>query len=296
MGVDVSVIVPRSDHGTPGPLIGAFERQTLPADRWELIVADPNRRAVGDGGNGRVRHLLTPAVAGRAGALNRGIAAAEGELVVLLADDFVPVPEFLAEHVALHDADPRAEVVGVGPGLFPDDVRSDPFARWLEDSGRLFGFAFTDPGAELPPHFFYAGNASLKRAFLLGDRLFDERFPDEAIDDFELGKRLRARGMEARLVRGARAWHHHRLDLAERMRVMRTAGCAAATFDAIYPVPHPWNTRIDDCEPTLLMWVEAQRGRLRHLVWRDEAARERYFERMLRRAFVQGYRAAAWRR
>jgi GT2 family glycosyltransferase len=295
----LSLVVAVSDHGEPLDVLAALERQTLAPDRWELVVADSEPRADWEaavarrGAPARTLYLRTPRAAGRAGANNRGIREARGRIVVLLADDFVPEEGFLAEHLAFHDADRRPQAVGIGPALFPEEVRGDPFPRWLEDTGHLFGFSFTDATAQLPPDFFYAGNASLKREFLLAGRLFDERLARHAVDDFELGRRLRERGMEAAYVRGARAWHHHPLTLEERVRVTREAGRSVALLDAIYPAPHAWNSGTDPTAPTGLMWLDGQRHRLRHRLGGGERARARYFERTLRRAFVRGYREAA---
>ena len=293
-----TVVVFLHDHGATEEVRDGLASQTLARERWELLVVSPEeredwRRAVATLADAGIdaRYLESPGAAGRSGALNKGIREAAGEIVVLLAEDVAPVPDFLAEHLAVHEADPRDEVVAIGPSLFPEPLRSDPFRRWLEDTDRLFGFPFTDSQREMPPSFFYCGNASLKRAFLLGDRLFDERLPHHAVDDFEIGKRLRARGMESVHARNAIAWHHHPVTLDERIAVMRVAGQSMATFDAIYPAGHEWNSGTNVREPTTLMWLDARRARLLHALRGAANDRALYYERVLRRAFIQGYRA-----
>jgi GT2 family glycosyltransferase len=293
----VSLIVAVQGHDSVAEAHAGIATQTLARERWEVLVAsseerDDWRQAVAELAEDgvRARYLESAPAAGRSGALNRGIHEAGGEIVVLLADDVAPVPELLAEHLAVHEADPRDEVVAVGPSLFPAGLRADPFRCWIEDTDHLFGFPFTDSRRRLPRSFFYCANASLKRAFLLGDELFDERLPHAAVEDFELGKRLRARGMEAVYARGAIAWHHHPLTVAERVDVMRLAGRSMAAFDAIYPVGHEWNSRTNAREPTTLMWLDAQRARLLHALRGVARDRQLYYERTLRRAFIQGYR------
>jgi GT2 family glycosyltransferase len=292
---EITVVVPLHDHGSVAEVRNGLASQTVARERWEVLVVAPEERedwrravtALADDGV-RARYLESPPAAGRSGALNRGIRETDGEIVVLLADDIAPVPDFLAEHLAVHEDDPRDEIVAIGPSLFPVALRTDPFRCWLEDTDRLFGFPFTDSRRELPRSFFYCANASFKRAFLLGDRLFDERLPHHAVDDFELGKRLRARGMEAVYARRAIAWHHHPVTLAERVEVMRLSGESMATFDAIYPAGHEWNTRTNAREPTTLMWLDARRARLLHALRGAAHDREIYYERVLRRAFIQG--------
>ena len=107
----------------------------------------------------------------------------------------------------MHHEDPAPELVGIGPALFPESVRRDPFARWIEDSRNLWGVSFTHPNDELMDGWFYCGNTSAKRSFLTEAGGFDERFPDDAGDDAEFGLRLRARGMRTSYVPGALAIH-----------------------------------------------------------------------------------------
>ena len=239
----------------------------------------------GDGRSG-LRRLDSDPRGGRAAALNAGIRAANGELVILLADDFVPAPGWLDEHLAVHRRDPRPEAAAVGPAFFPETVRVDPFARWLEDYGLLFGVSFTTCGDELPGTFFWCGNVSLKRAFLLGGPLFDERFPDAAWDDYELGLRLFERGLHVRYAPGAATVHEHPLTLSERRAVMRKAGKAAATFDSIYPRPHRWATGTDPGQPDLPLSLEAAAASMRFRLRGREADCARFFELTLQREFL----------
>jgi len=298
------VVLPLHDHGRH-EVLGALTRQTVPADSYEVLVCNPGEDIDWDAmlteagvrretGTPTIRRLEADPSGGRAAALNRGIRVATGYIVVLLADDFVPVPNFLEEHRASHRADPRTHLAAVGPAIFPPEIRSDPFARWIEDSGVLFGARLADEPNALPEGFFYGANVSLKRRFLLDDQLFDERLPRHAWDDYELGRRLFARGMEVTYLPGALAWHEHPITLQERRQTMRWAGEAAAIYDEIYPAPHPWATGTDPCESTFELMVGAQWARGRHFLTRSEAHRIRYWERTLRRSFISGYRSVAW--
>jgi GT2 family glycosyltransferase len=294
----LTVILPVSDHGALAELLPTLMRQGAGIDGFEVLVANSGEaldtRAID--AHEAIRLIEADPSSGRAGALNAGIRAARTELVLLLADDFVPGPNLVAEHLAVHRQHPREHVAALGPALFPEAIRSDPFVRWLEDSGELFGVSFTTHADELGAAFFWAGNVSLKRGFLLAGKLFDERLAEHAWDDYELGRRLFERGMQVIYAPQAVAYHEHRLGFEERRAVMRTAGRAAAIFDSIYPRPHPWHSGTDPSAPTGPLVFAAQVARLRHLLYGREAERAQYWKHSLRHAFVQGYRSQAWAR
>jgi GT2 family glycosyltransferase len=291
----VTVIVALCDHGHVDQLLDALEAQTVGPGSFEVLVVNPGEvlplaaaRALARP-RLRIQHL--DAVGSRAAAWNRGIQHARTELVILLADDFIPVAEFVEHHVRLHRENPAAELVGIGPARFPDRIRRDHFARWIEDSGELFGVPFSRLAGELPAGWFYCANTSAKRAFLIEAGGFDERFPAHAGDDAELGLRLAARGMVNAYVQGALTVHDHPLTLRERRRQMRDAGQATAVHDSIYPRPHAWNSGTDEREPptrAATTWA-----RLRHLVRRRDADHALYYERLLERARIDAYRRAA---
>ena len=288
------------DDGSHANLAEALEAQTLDPGRYEVLLVDnrpaPEREpGLADGIRARrAEYLVCPELVGRGAAMNRGIREARGEVVLLLADDFIPAPRLLEEHLALHVAQPGGEVAGIGPGVFPERVRRDPYARWGEDSGELFGVSFTTGPYPEIAGFFYSANASLKRRFLLGDNLFDERLTLDAWDDYELGRRLFARGLEIHYLPGAGAVHEHAVTLAERRRMMRGAGASAAVYDEIYPPPHPWTSGTEPSESTLALAVGAASARSRHLLGRHPRDRVEYYRRTLEREFLRGYRAVAW--
>ena len=151
--------------------LDALEQQSASLDDFDVVVVDfehklspAAREALTRQRRLRVRGLAVEG--GRAAAWNRGIREATGELVILLADDFVPTREFVAHHLRVHHEDPAPELVGIGPALFPESIRRDPFARWIEDSRNLWGVSFTHPNEELMDGWFYCGNTSAKRSFL----------------------------------------------------------------------------------------------------------------------------------
>src|SRR5690349_12686793 len=114
----VSVVVPTFNRrASLHRLLMALSAQTYPTEQFEVIVVDDGST---DGTDQLLASLITPyalqvirqANGGPAVARNRGVASAHGALIVFLDDDVEPVPELLAEHVAVHDAESDPVVIG----------------------------------------------------------------------------------------------------------------------------------------------------------------------------------------
>lgn len=176
----------------------------------------------------------------RARQLNVAVRKARAELLLLLADDFIPCPELVQLHLQTHHDNPDEKMVAIGPGVFAQDNDTNEFMRWLENSGELFGVCFTDPKLKLPNHYFYMANTSLKRSFLREAGQFDEDFPYDAMDDWEMGLRLASLGMRTRYLPEAVAIHRHKISLQERCKAMEHAGQSSAIFDAKRGRTGPW--------------------------------------------------------
>jgi GT2 family glycosyltransferase len=273
--------------------LASIAAQTHPHDALELIMVDAHARpsAAAAFEAFRARHpvlsasRLHCATAARASGSNLAAAHATGDLLIFLADDFDPSPDLVAAHVAYHTLNPELGAVGIGPGLFPDCVRRDFFARWLEDSGQIFGVPMRRTMAAWPRTFYYAGNASIKRAKFEALGGFDERFVHDAWDDYEFGLRWAASGGYSQFVAAAMATHRHALSFEERRAVMERAGESARTLELLHPdAGHEWRA---------LLGREAQR---RHPVLDEDApthARIAFYAEELEAAFRRGYLSGA---
>ncbi len=296
----ISVVIAFSDHTLLDPIVQALACQTVGTAVFEAILVD----AIHVLDEQTVRRKVEQAAAagldiryerikrgGRAAANNYGIQQARAELVLLLADDFAPLPGLVAEHLALHDRQPQRHIVGVGPGIFPPQEKMSSFMRWLEDSGELMGVSFTRKDAVIPENFFCAGNTSAKKALLFAAGLFDEDFPYDAWDDYELGVRLSRIGMRTVYLPGAVAYHRHDVPVRERRRQMKRAGESAAIFERKHPGPHAWQKA---CRyAPWCVELAAQWWLIKSLVRRDRQARGRYYHLTLHRSFVAAYRRHA---
>lgn len=225
---------------------------------------------------------------GRGRALNEGVLRARGELYVFLGDDFVPEPGWLAAHLEFHARETEDEAVAIGPAVFPEELRADPLMRWLDDSSTVFDANFNGRGPRpLSPTWFYGANTSIKRRFFWRAGLFDDDFPYDALEDYELSFRLFRLGMRVTCLPAAQALHLHVVDLADRIDAMRRKGESLALLDAKYAT-----------EP--LQSIRVRRKSLRHMLraagWRvlgwfksSAAIREAEWRERLEAAFYRGY-------
>ena len=149
MTPELSVIIPcyasaeRPSVGRLRLALQAYGRQTLPRDRFEVIVVDDGsvppldeRFAQWELPPGLCR-IVRQAHAGMCSAYATGLEAARGEIVFLGIDDNVPSPDCLQEHVAAH-ARAKQPCVIAGRELFclsmvddldPDACRSPHITR-----------------------------------------------------------------------------------------------------------------------------------------------------------------------
>jgi hypothetical protein len=268
----------------------SFAAQTHPHEALELIVVDSHARSSTAAAFAafRSRHpalsaaLLPCASPARAVANNLAAASAAGELLIFLADDFDPCPDLVAAHVAYHRLNPAIDAVGIGPGFFPDGVRREVFARWQEDSGQLFGVPMRRAEAVWPGTYFYAGNASIRKAKFDALGGFDERFRYDAWDDYEFGLRWTESGGYSQFIAGAVAIHRHAVSFEERCLVLERAGRSARVLERLHPNrSHRW--------PALKRDLQARRPEP------DEGApthvRIAFYSERLDAAFRRGYLA-----
>jgi glycosyltransferase involved in cell wall biosynthesis len=115
----ISVIIP-AHNPHPGRLSRVFAglaAQTLPAGEWETLLVDnasarfPEAESLSASGPPNLRIIREP-ILGLTTARRAGFAEAGGELAVLVDDDNVLAPDYLAEVLALFDALPTVGALG----------------------------------------------------------------------------------------------------------------------------------------------------------------------------------------
>ena len=184
--------------------IAALERQTQDPGSFEVVIGD-------DGSSdGTIEMLggldtafeltaLDLGKVGRAAARNAAIEAARGRVCVVIDDDVIAEPEFVAAHLEAH-RDER--IVGLGRLTQAPPEKRDWYAvefaaTWNEHFDRLEGrkVEWTDS---------YAGNFSAPREALLEVGGFVERAQG---DDVEIGYKLAQVGCALRYLPRAQALH-----------------------------------------------------------------------------------------
>lgn len=185
--------------------------QTLSADQFEVIVVDdgsPDDTAdVVQGLIGKMPYRLSylrHENRGPGASENRGIRAAEGEWIVLLADDIHPTPAMLQTYVDFHRLRPEPHYAALGQVLQSPELPESAFQKhW--DPFKYFELAGQ---SELPYWKFWACNISVKRSFLVEHGMFRE-LKGAAHEDVELGYRLCRAGMKILYCPEALAYHYH---------------------------------------------------------------------------------------
>lgn len=116
--------------------------------------------------------VLTETTPGKSSALNTGIAAARGALLVFTDDDTLPAPDWLLAYAAAADAQP--EIALFGGSTRPHWDR--PPARWMEEAarqGRLAAASPVDaPAGPITPDRIKGLNFAVRRS-AMGEIRFD---------------------------------------------------------------------------------------------------------------------------
>lgn len=236
----ISVIVAQDTYRPVLSCLEALVTQTLPPEKYELVLVDWTHGESSEARVARVRSRPHAPVIryarcnnrGRAAINNLGVALSSAPLLCFCADDFVPSSSFVAAHLAHHEARPESTRIGIGGALATPEMRSaSPFLAWLEDSNLLFGVRFHDPAVVVPRDFFYAANVSIKRELFERVGGFNERLPFPTHDDWELGLRLAEHDTVSEWIPEAMCVHDHIVSLVDRVEQMRQAGASAAMLE-----------------------------------------------------------------
>jgi GT2 family glycosyltransferase len=195
--------------------LAGLMRQDYPADAWELLVIDNNSTdATGDVIASFFRSTPIPRrIIEKAQGLdhgrNRAVAEALGEIIVLIDDDIILESDWLTQ-IAAPLLSEHAHMIGVVGGevvpVFPDGIPA-----WLEGAHRPL--AFRADAGPLPPH-----QAPMGANFAFPKWVFT-RFGGFKTEldrqgtalfgggDSDMIRRVRATGLEAWFVPGAKVLH-----------------------------------------------------------------------------------------
>ncbi len=202
-GPDLDVVIATRDRwGIVERTLSALRGQTVSGFRT-VIVCDGTDQDVPPRLRRSVGSFLVQEQAGLAAARNRGVAASEGPLVLLLGDDIIPRSDLVERHLERHAATPEVQSAVLGRVEWHQAVAGRRLEGWLAFSGAQFDYA--DP-SRAGFESFSSDNVSLPRAVFEAVGGFDESLLG-GDQDLELSWRLQQHGL--RLVYEPRALAHH---------------------------------------------------------------------------------------
>jgi GT2 family glycosyltransferase len=157
----------------------------------------------------------------RAAARNAGVAAAEGELIIMVDADQIVTPTFVEQHARFHRL--RQDLVVVGPrgdlrpGTFDEDALAAEFSfdavppiAWGDLRQQLLQ-EFSGNFNQMATcwHHMFTCNVSVRRAHVLAAGSFDVAYRGWGLEDSDLGYRLRGMGL-AFAFNGATMSYHQK--------------------------------------------------------------------------------------
>jgi glycosyltransferase involved in cell wall biosynthesis len=168
-------------------------------DATQSILEDTVRRFPG-----KFRYIRNPPSGGGSVPRNTGIRAARGEVILMIDDDVEPHDDLVLQHAAFHARYPEPHYAALGVVYTPDQLRSDPMSRFY-----AFDYESIQELERLNYMYFWTGNVSVKREFMLAAGMFDEDFL--YYEDVLCGHRMEQNGMHLRFLPEARGKHFHQM-------------------------------------------------------------------------------------
>ena len=120
---------------------------------------------------------------GRSKALNAGHQAADAHVLIRCDDDLEPNPNYVAEHVRLHQGDRETGVIGLVHNVYPENSYARAYGYFRDEKFRLDAYA-ADPNSYW--HFWNA-NASLTQEMFHRLGGYDERYRLYGWEDVDMG-------------------------------------------------------------------------------------------------------------
>lgn len=185
-GLVISVIIPTKDRPEAcWETVSALRDQTLPPDRFEIVVVDDGSRPLPrlpDRGEDPQCTVVRLGGRERSAARNVGAEVARGELLLFLDDDITVGRDFVGDHVAAQREWSAALIVGAIK--LPEGALRQPFGRFrqaLERQG-----VPSQRGRTSTRNFCTASNMSIARCRFLSTGGFDEGLASGEDQDFAL--------------------------------------------------------------------------------------------------------------
>jgi GT2 family glycosyltransferase len=217
-----SIIIPAcNNHGDVLRALNSLRRQVMEEGDVEIIVVDDGSRPPliemlkPEIDDRIVRIVRNDQVCGRSAARNRGVKASRGEILLFMDSDMTAHPDFIREHLAIHEE--RTPVACVGYVVW---TGSDRIHRYLESRG----VKKLKNGQAVPWRYLDSSNFSCGRRAFERAGSFYEGIRQWGGEDTLMGYELHANGVEITYRREAITYHHSRVDLEETCQKNYTFG------------------------------------------------------------------------
>jgi hypothetical protein len=163
----------------------------------------------------------------RAVKVNHLLRIAEGELIILHADDFEIKASVIKAHLDFHLHDDSIKSIYFGMSWIKHKT---VFNAWLENQGTLFGYRFEEnaPYEKMQFDFFYGGNTSIKAELFKLTGLLNESCEFDCTDDWLLWREMKTHGCEFFHLPKCDVVHFHDVTIKERFISLIQSGWNAA--------------------------------------------------------------------
>lgn len=242
-------------------VLSGFEQQTYPLSNFEVVIVSDGSS---DGTHAFLETIKTPLhlmfIAqenqGVSVARNQGVEKASGEIIIFIDDDTVPKPEFVAEHLRLHEAH-DGDVIVLGTVLPPPDFLLTPWSQWEQDKLLQLYEKLTAGTVQMSARYYFSGNSSLPRQLILDCDGFDPNF--RRAEDVEFGYRLAERDVQFMFNEQAAGYHYSERSFTSWLKIPYAYGCNDVLFAT--------EKGQDWLLPTLLRESKERHPFVRGLVW-----------------------------
>jgi GT2 family glycosyltransferase len=180
-------------------VLDACFEQTVPPQTYEVVLVNDGSTDDTPAVIARAQKRATCAFtvinqknSGLAKGRNAGIAQANGERIIFIDDDVLPLPNFVAEHLRTHQAHPLAIVRGGAINVESFDDLPPPIWSFKNYSG----------------NFFWTTNVSVPLKTIRAIGGFNEDFAEYGWEDIDVGLRLRFAGVKAVFNKEALVYHY----------------------------------------------------------------------------------------